>query len=390
MRRELGQHIPVIALPGCGHHFFLDEPIAFVGVVSSFLAEWARADPTRRRSSHTSMIGPEEAVQNEMREALGGIYGARYIPTKVKKATNLKAAAAVAAIREGGGTGGTGEAHMGHVRHPNCGVKRRSVCNFSTAAASAAVNSSSSGSSSSSGATATTAEQIDVLKDADDGHHCRRLSPSGPSLPSHASKLTTSATWSADCFDHVAIGVTDLAVAVKWYKAVLGCVDFMQHESTFVGDDLAFLRQGGVYLALLALGNGVAGSAVLRPLRGTRAQKGHFAMRVDGETFWHLHTLLPGLLKKHRAHDRQPVDVMCDDFVRAVKSVCVCVCVCVCVLQPYLPSYFFSFFLSLSLSLSPPPSISLSPYICACVHVCTCACGFMCVHVRVHVCFRRI
>ena len=33
MRRELGVcGIPVIALPGCGHHLFLDEPLAFVGV----------------------------------------------------------------------------------------------------------------------------------------------------------------------------------------------------------------------------------------------------------------------------------------------------------------------------------------------------------------------
>ena len=114
-------------------------------------------------------------------------------------------------------------------------------------------------------------------------------------------------------FDHVAIGVTDLAVSVKWYKAVLGCVDFMQHERTFVGDDLAFLRQGGVYLALLALGTGV------RPLRGSRAQKGHFAIRVDDGTFWHLHKLLPLLLEKHRAHAEQPVDVLCDGFAVQVS-----------------------------------------------------------------------
>ena len=112
----------------------------------------------------------------------------------------------------------------------------------------------------------------------------------------------------------MAIGVTDLAVAVDWYKAVLGCVDFMQHERTFVGDDLAFLRQGGVYLALLAVGPGQGGT-----LRGSRAQKGHFAMRVDGPTFWSLHKTLPGLLAQHRVHDEQPVDVMCDDFAVQVS-----------------------------------------------------------------------
>ena len=81
----------------------------------------------------------------------------------------------------------------------------------------------------------------------------------------------------------------------------------MQHEQTFVGDDLAFLRQGGASIALLAL-NGY------RPLRGSRAQKGHFALRVDGTTFWNLHARLPGLLASHRANDSQPTDVMCDNF----------------------------------------------------------------------------
>ena len=82
----------------------------------------------------------------------------------------------------------------------------------------------------------------------------------------------------------------------------------MQHEPTFVGADLAFLRQGGAYLALLALPPGES------PLVGSRAQRGHFAMRVDGRTFWALHSALPRLLECHRARPEQSVDIMCDDF----------------------------------------------------------------------------
>lgn len=120
-------------------------------------------------------------------------------------------------------------------------------------------------------------------------------------------------TWKAECFDHVAIGVEDLKVARRWYMDVLGMVDFMQEEPTFVGDDLAFLRQGGAYLALLALPRGE------RPLRGSRAQKGHFALRVDGTTFWELHKRLPQLLETHRAHEGQRTDILCDDFAVQVS-----------------------------------------------------------------------
>ena len=93
MRRELGQQIPVIALPGCGHHFFLDEPMAFVGVVAAMLAEWARADPARR-TSHTNLVGPKEQVETEMREELGEIYGARFVAQRKPAAVKAGAAAA--------------------------------------------------------------------------------------------------------------------------------------------------------------------------------------------------------------------------------------------------------------------------------------------------------
>ena len=50
--------------------------------------------------------------------------------------------------------------------------------------------------------------------------------------------------WAAEGFDHVAIGVADLAVSRRWYMNVLGLEDYMQHEPTFIGPELAFLRSG--------------------------------------------------------------------------------------------------------------------------------------------------
>ena len=119
---------------------------------------------------------------------------------------------------------------------------------------------------------------------------------------------TTSAGWSAQCFDHVAIPASSLARSVAWYKNVLGFEDFMQHEPTFIGPDLAFLRQGGVALALLSLPKTEV------PLRGSRSQKGHFAMRVDSKGFWHLDKTLPALLLEHRAGSEHSVEIFRDDF----------------------------------------------------------------------------
>ena len=85
--------------------------------------------------------------------------------------------------------------------------------------------------------------------------------------------------WTAESLDHIAIGVQSLAVSRSWYKAVLQMEDFMQHEPTFVGEDLAFLRQGGAHLALLALE-----PRGQQPLEGSRAQRGHFALRVDSSS----------------------------------------------------------------------------------------------------------
>jgi hypothetical protein len=50
------------------------------------------------------------------------------------------------------------------------------------------------------------------------------------------------------------------------------------------------------------------------PLRGARDQKGHFALRVDGLTFWDMHRRLPALLQKNRATAGQGTAILCDDF----------------------------------------------------------------------------
>ena len=115
--------------------------------------------------------------------------------------------------------------------------------------------------------------------------------------------------WSAEGFDHVAVGVSDLSVAKAWYANVLGMTDdFMADEPTFVGDDLAFVRSGNAALALLRIQSGST------TLRGSRAQKGHFALRVSGETFWDMHRLLPSRLRTYQVHPSQSTAILCDDF----------------------------------------------------------------------------
>jgi catechol 2,3-dioxygenase-like lactoylglutathione lyase family enzyme len=116
------------------------------------------------------------------------------------------------------------------------------------------------------------------------------------------------AAWRAECVDHVALPCSDLAASAAWYAAVLGFAPHLPHEPTFVGPQLAFLSQGGVALALLALPPGEAA------LRGSRAQKGHFAIRVDGPTFWALHAALPALLAAHRRSPAHSTEIFCDDF----------------------------------------------------------------------------
>lgn len=122
--------------------------------------------------------------------------------------------------------------------------------------------------------------------------------------------------WGAEGFDHVAIGVANLSVSRHWYMSVLGLEDYMQHEPTFIGPDLAFLRSGDAALALLHIDTNADGasSSFDRWKVVSRAQKGHFAFRTDGATFWRLHAALPGLLSAHRVGLQQSVAVLCDDF----------------------------------------------------------------------------
>lgn len=121
--------------------------------------------------------------------------------------------------------------------------------------------------------------------------------------------------WGAEGIDHVAIGVADLAVSRRWYMDVLGLEDHMQHEPTFVGRELAFMRSGAAALALLHIDpRDDATSSTFQRRRVSRAQKGHFALRTDGPTFWRLHAILPRLLETHRVNPEQSTTVLCDDF----------------------------------------------------------------------------
>lgn len=43
MRHELGDAVPVVAIPDAEHHLFLDQPLAFVTAVVTMLSEWSRS-----------------------------------------------------------------------------------------------------------------------------------------------------------------------------------------------------------------------------------------------------------------------------------------------------------------------------------------------------------
>jgi pimeloyl-ACP methyl ester carboxylesterase len=44
VREKGGETIPFISIPGARHHLMLDEPIAFVSVLRSLVAQWHAAD----------------------------------------------------------------------------------------------------------------------------------------------------------------------------------------------------------------------------------------------------------------------------------------------------------------------------------------------------------
>ena len=111
--------------------------------------------------------------------------------------------------------------------------------------------------------------------------------------------------WAAECFDHIAnlrSGSRTWTSLGDGIMEVLGFEDFMLDEPTFLGSELTFLRSGGAALALLKICDGTTA------LSGTRAQKGHFALRVSGAIFWRLHRELPHLLEQHRVTSSHRTD----------------------------------------------------------------------------------
>merc|ERR1711879_504833 len=108
--------------------------------------------------------------------------------------------------------------------------------------------------------------------------------------------------------DHVAISVRDLSVSRKWLAAVVGMETFRGDDPNFADDDLAMVRRGQAFVALLKLPQGES------PLRGSRSQKGHFALRVANEEFADFRLRLPKLLETHRVSEEQSVEVQFEDY----------------------------------------------------------------------------
>eukprot|EP00928_Gymnodinium_smaydae_P044516 TRINITY_DN29691_c0_g1_i1.p1 TRINITY_DN29691_c0_g1~~TRINITY_DN29691_c0_g1_i1.p1 ORF type:complete len:192 (+),score=38.67 TRINITY_DN29691_c0_g1_i1:46-621(+) len=95
------------------------------------------------------------------------------------------------------------------------------------------------------------------------------------------------------CLDHAALGVRDLGRSVAWYGAVLGMRPFRADDPQFSGD-IAMVKSGDAALALLLLPPGET------PLKGSREQRGHAAMRVDWDAFVAFRSALPELLEQQR------------------------------------------------------------------------------------------
>ena len=50
MQATLGKWMPVVGLADAEHHLFLDQPVAFVGVLRTMVAEWQRSSTVRQAS----------------------------------------------------------------------------------------------------------------------------------------------------------------------------------------------------------------------------------------------------------------------------------------------------------------------------------------------------
>ena len=110
--------------------------------------------------------------------------------------------------------------------------------------------------------------------------------------------------------DHAAVGVKDLTRSLKWYNGVLGMRHLFVDDPMFNGP-IAMLGVNDVpLLALLRLPEGE------QPLRGSREQRGHFALRTEPDDFEIWRQSLPHLLKLHRAYEQQSLWLEEQDYGR--------------------------------------------------------------------------
>uniref|UniRef100_A0A7S2BL61 VOC domain-containing protein n=1 Tax=Alexandrium andersonii TaxID=327968 RepID=A0A7S2BL61_9DINO len=113
--------------------------------------------------------------------------------------------------------------------------------------------------------------------------------------------------------DHAAIGVRDLSRSLRWYGGVLGMDHVLADDPAFNGDIAMAGVRGAPLLALLRLPENEA------PLKGSREQRGHFALRVGNADFERLRETLPALLQAYRAHDGQSLWIEEQDYGRQLS-----------------------------------------------------------------------
>ncbi|CAK9105053.1 Probable methionine-R-sulfoxide reductase B [Durusdinium trenchii] len=110
--------------------------------------------------------------------------------------------------------------------------------------------------------------------------------------------------------DHAAVGVKDLERSMRWYKAVLGLQHLFADDPMFNGPIAMLGREDQPLLALLRLPEHE------HPLRGSREQRGHFALRTRAADFDAWRRQLPELLQLHRAHEDQSLWLEEQDYGR--------------------------------------------------------------------------
>jgi len=97
MRYILGEHIPVIGIPGAGHHCLLDQPIACISALRSVFAEWNRSETATGtgkmlpRLSSRATIGANEGggfdgnVEEMRRRSIQDLKASKVFPIPKKK-----------------------------------------------------------------------------------------------------------------------------------------------------------------------------------------------------------------------------------------------------------------------------------------------------------------